>query len=78
MRRTAVEEEAPMLEMTPFVAPGEDAKDEEAGEPGAPGTQTPTPDEGLAGEFAVGAGVPGPGTTRTRAAPTTAAPTGPV
>ena len=58
MRRTAVEEEAPMLEMTPVVAPGEDAKDEEAGEPGAPGTQTPTPDEGLAGEFAVGAGVP--------------------
>ena len=35
MRRTAVEEEAPMLEMTPVVAPGEDAKDEEAGEPGA-------------------------------------------
>ena len=33
MRRTAVEEEAPMLEMTPVVAPGEDAKDEEAGEP---------------------------------------------
>ena len=58
MRRTAVEEEAPMLEMTPVVAPGEDAKDEEAGEPGAPGTQTPTPEEGLAGEFAVGAGVP--------------------
>ena len=48
MRRTAVEEEAPMLEMTPVVAPGEDAKDEEAGEPGAPGTGTPTPDEGLA------------------------------
>ena len=58
MRRTAVEEEAPMLEMTPVVAPGEDAKDEEAGEPGDVGTTTPTPDEGLAGEFAVGAGVP--------------------
>ena len=59
MRRTAQEEEAPMLEMTPVHPDGsEDAKDEEAGEPGAPGTSTPTPDEGLAGEFAVGAGVP--------------------
>ena len=58
MRRTAVEEEAPMLEMTPVVAPGEDAKDEEAGEPGDARNPTPTPDEGLAGEFAVGAGVP--------------------
>ena len=76
MRRTAVEEEAPMLEMTPVVAPGEDAKDEEAGEPGAPGT-TPTPDEGLAGEFAVGAGVPRTWDDPTRAAPTTAARTGP-
>jgi len=59
MRRTGQEEEAPMLEMTPVHPDGsEDAKDEEAGEPGAPGTSTPTPDEGLAGEFAVGAGVP--------------------
>jgi len=59
MRRTAQEEEAPMLEMTPVHPDGsEDAKDEEAGEPGAPGTSTPTPEDGLAGEFAVGAGVP--------------------
>jgi len=44
-----------MLEMTE-VHPATEPADVEA--PGAPGTSTPTPDEGLAGEFAVGAGVP--------------------